>query len=805
MAQLINISVTEFALPSPRIGSIELHSGFAQSAAKGIELHKEIQSIRKELNPDYEAEVSATHAFDFEDYTFIVNGKMDGVFKKELGKNRGKTTIEEIKSSFNVFDLHRRLKDNYHHPYCLQLRTYGYMHWLKTNEMPILTMHLVSSRNNDSQDLDISLDIENYELWLKRRLTELAEEAKRAQKRIDRRIKISGNFAFPFDIPRKGQIELIETIQTNLENPSHMLIQAPTGLGKTVGVLHPTLKEAFSRGQRVIYLTPKNSQHSVAEDAIERFKNTGAAVKSLTLTAKSKMCFKSEPYCNPDYCEFAKDHYTKVSNNDLPNKLRKKRNLTATVISALAEEHQVCPYELQFEMINEVDTVICDYNYAFSPNIDTNRISGNGIGETGQPNLIIDEVHNLPARTMDYYSSSLSITTLEGMLEEIETVPEAYRNKTKRFIKLCILAVKNAGPKDAKKPCRINPPSEDFLRIDSRLRDHLSKYLHSDVTIERGDIIMKLANYWSEFTSALEFIKTEPKEFFTTYNPDPPTIKITCCDAAEMMKENYSQYRNVVGFSATLKPFDYYSKLSGLLSEELITQEFTSPFPIENRKILIIPQISSKYAERERNYPRIVEVINKITKLKKGNYFVFFPSFEFLERTFKLFFPVDGYYALRQERKMTPEKITIILDKLKEKSKAHIVFAVQGGIFSEGVDYPGDMIIGAFIVGPPLPNFDLEREQMKNYYDTTYQAGFDYAYTYPAMAKAIQAAGRVIRSETDKGIIILMDNRFLHPNYVKCMPDDWFLHPMDAVSNSILKDIADFWFEKSTDEIGVVI
>ncbi|MGE0634475.1 MAG: helicase C-terminal domain-containing protein, partial [Pseudobdellovibrionaceae bacterium] len=223
------------------------------------------------------------------------------------------------------------------------------------------------------------------------------------------------------------------------------------------------------------------------------------------------------------------------------------------------------------------------------------------------------------------------------------------------------------------------------------------------------------------------------------------------------------------------------------------TAEYTSPIPKENRQVLIIPQISSKYSERERNYPKIAEAIEKIASLHQGNYFAFFPSFEFMERVFALLNSKE-FQILKQERSMHRDQIDFILETLKDESKSHIVFAVQGGVFSEGVDYPGKMIIGAFIVGPPLPLFDVEREKMKDYYQSHYAAGFDYAYTYPAMAKAVQAAGRVIRSETDKGLIVLMDDRFIHPNYVKSMPQDWFeKDAKELVSQKILKDISEFW------------
>ncbi len=544
----------------------------------------------------------------------------------------------------------------------------------------------------------------------------------------------------------------------------------------------------------MIYVTPKNSQHSVAEEAIEKLQDAGATIKSMTLTAKSKMCFKNEPICNPEFCEYAKDHYTKMAANNLVAEISKKRNLTERTFKKMAEENQVCPFELQLAAVHEADAIICDYNYVFAPRALLSKSSGIVLDQEGNPNLVIDEAHNLPSRAMDYYSPLLSTFVLERMREELNALPKKFRTEARELLDECIQVVRNCSPRDCQKSLPINPPVESFLKQDLKLRQFLSSYLSSDVDIKPKDVVLRFSFYWSEFTNALEFVTSARKEFFTTFSPNPATVKITCCDASEMLKDCYNDFNQVVAFSATLKPFQYYTQLSGLTEKNLKTAEFVSPFPKKRRKILIIPQISSKYSQREQSYPKIAETVFKITSVKRGNYFVFFPSFDFMERVLNQFKPPAHTMILKQERFMKKNDIQEIIRRLQDPSDAHIVFAVQGGVFSEGVDYPGDMIIGAFVVGPPLPNFDLERETMKQYYQDHYSAGFDYAYTYPAMAKAVQAAGRVIRSETDKGIIILIDDRFIQSSYVKSMPEDWFQDsPRELVSEQILKDVNDFW------------
>jgi DNA excision repair protein ERCC-2 len=789
----ISIPLTDFAVPAPRRGSIDAYSGFGRSQQMGIELHQRVQGARAKTHPNYRAEVMTSHEFKIDNYIFDIGGRIDGIF--DISEDQSETKIEEIKSSFNIFELSKRIRDaGIDHPYCLQLLTYGYIHWLQNHKKPVLTLHLISSRNFESMDLDIELDIVKYEAWMNRRLLELVDEVKLAEKRVKRRSQASANFQFPFTKPRSGQIELIQTIQDGMKENQPMLLQAPTGLGKTVGVLYPTLQEALSRGQKVIYLTPKNSQHAVAEEAIEKLQDNGANIKGMTLTAKSKMCFKNEPLCNPEYCEFAKDHYTKVAENKIIEKLSKKKRLSSKVFKTIAEEYQCCPFELQLDAAQDMDTVICDYNYVFAPRSAFGRLASSGLISEGKPNLVIDEAHNLPARAMDYYSPSLSVTTLEKMRSDLHLIPLTYRRQVDDLFDDCIGVVKSSAPKNISAPMKISAPGDEFLAQDAELRTFMSGYLNSDVDIQPGDPVMRLCFYWAEFTAALQYVSGDHPEFFTTYHPNPASIRITCCDASEMLKDCYKDYAQVVGFSATLKPFAYYSQMSGLNVENLKTAEFISPFPKSNRKLMIIPQISSKFSERTQNYPKIADAIHKIVKLKTGNYIAFFPSFDFMDRVANLFAPPTGFQVLKQERHMKRDEIDEALEMLKEPGSAYVLFAVQGGVFSEGVDYAGDMVIGAFVVGPPLPNFDLERESMRHYYEEQYKSGFDFAYVYPAMAKAIQSAGRVIRSEKDQGIIVLMDNRFIQPSFAKSMPSDWYqADPREAVSTQILQDIEDFW------------
>lgn len=785
-----NLSVIDLGQPTPKIGSIDTHSGFGATSKLAIKAHQLFQSHQLNDSPNYSAEVSIIYSIHFKRTVFNIAGRMDGFYQEQPAR------IEEIKTAFDPFQLIDTLAENYFtHPYWLQLQIYGYIHWLKTNTIPQLNLLIISLRNQKkTYPLFIDFDLNAFEQWLDMRLDELITEIKESKQRIIRRKKQSIKLVFPFENPRRYQKELMESVTSAMSKKKPMLFQAPTGLGKSIAILYPALKESLYRGQKTIYLTPKNSQHQIALNTVRLLQSKGSACKSLILTAKKKLCMKNEPICNSKHCEFANNHYSKCTANNLLKKVHKRKNADERFFKKLATDYQICPYELQMDSIPLFDVVIGDYNYVFSSTQSNSRITTMLLGERQKPNLVIDEVHNLPQRGMDYFSPSLAVKFFETYLTILTNYPALFQKKLTKIVNQCITTIRQCALPAINKIHLVKVSIQSFKQQEEALNKFLSYYLESDLTIEINDPILKLCNYWSEFTAALELINPDDDEFFISYDPVQAILKINCADASSFLKEHYNNFQQVIGFSATLKPFNYYSQLIGLNTPNLYTEEFSTPFSSDNRKLLLIPQVSTKYNNRQANYAKIVAVITRISSIRPGNYFIFFPSFDFLEQVFQQMTVPLPFTVLRQERKMTALDIKNLLNKLHQEDTHHLFFAVQGGVFSEGLDYIGELAIGAFIVGPSLPSFSWEREQMKKYYETRYNAGQAYAYIYPAMAKSIQAAGRVIRTETDKGLIVLLDNRFLHPLYNQCMPNDWFTQsPQELVSQSILKDVELFW------------
>lgn len=785
MKRSLQLSITEFAVPSPRLGSIEMESGFGSLPMVGTQIHQEIQSQRLREGGTYVAEKWVAHAFELDRYKVTVSGRMDGL-------NYGPPLrIEEIKSSYAPESLLERLQKDNHHPYLLQLRTYGYLHYLATETMPELLLLVVCARTLKLFPLSVPLDLSDYEAWLKTRLQEISVQEDLFQKLKAKRKKSSQSMTFPFADPRPGQKELIELVRGRLGEKARVLLQAPTGLGKTIGVLYPSLEESLARGQKTVYVTAKNSQHAVAEDAVERLQATGLKVKSITVHAKSKMCLKDEVFCNPSYCEYAKDYYTKLATHGLVERALKKKRLKEITFKKLGREFQVCPFELQLECVPRADVVICDYNYVFSPRPILGRLAFNGYAASKPGNLVIDEAHNLAARANDYYSSELALAELTQLMEEATYLPDSLWSKIKT-LHTAVEDLLTAMAGSHSRPTRLPMGQYDFSFLEAQAQDLLRGYLESDLGLKTGDPVLRFCNSISDFTRAS--LQSGP-EFLLTITPAGARtrLRITCCDAAPHLAERYDQFANVVAFSATVKPFDFHMKTLGLDPASATTAEFGSPFPPENRKILIIPQVSTKMRDRSANYGKIREIIEKVVRLKRGNYFVFFPSFDFLSAVATQI-DLPEFRVLRQEREMRRQQIEDYIAALRDPTSPTLIFAVQGGVFSEGVDYPGDMLIGALIVGPALPAFDFERECLRQYFDEQGGEGFDYAYTFPAMTRVIQSAGRVIRSSRDRGLIILMDRRFLSANYLKAMPSDWLSEgPQPLVSNQILADVRKFW------------
>jgi DNA excision repair protein ERCC-2 len=771
----------------PRTGSIEVHSGYGATTEQGVEIHVAIQAERSRQIEGYAAEVPLAHVFTIGKLSFRVGGRIDGIV---LGQP---PILEEIKSALDAEGLARRLEATPNHPYRLQLQTYAYLYKEKHGVVPVLRMTVVSTRTRALVvEMPVEYDAARYEAWLGRRLAELELEEK-ARRALDRRRKkLGAALNFPFATPRPGQIELMAELVTALEDKDHVMIQAPTGIGKTVGILHPTLRHALYGGSPVVYVTPKNSQHRVAEDAVRQFQKAGAGIRSLTLTAKSRICMKDEPVCTPDRCEFAKSYYAKVAAGKLTQKLVKHPIVTEVTLKGFARKYEVCPYELSLDAAPLFDVVVGDYNYVIGPHGLVGRMTVALRGKECLPSLVVDEAHNLFVRANENLSAALSRNELERLERDAALLSPEFVDDARALAREAVALISSVAPARGNE-ARVTPAPQKVGRLGEAAQGLMARYLASPAVIGAKDPVLTLVQTIGNVLAAL----AQPGDAFVTLyecGQGDELLRVVCCDARDALAQSFSAFRRVVGFSASLKPFDYYARLSGFNQERLHTAEFTSPFPKANRKLLIIPQVSTRYRDRAREVGRIADAVQRIAAVRPGNYVVFFPSFKFLADTAAYLTPPPGLTLLVQKPQMTRHEVTACLQQLAEPGQINLLLAVAGGGLSEGVDYPGDLLVGAIIVGPAIPGVGPAREALRDYYQKHYGHGDDYAYTYPAMAKVIQAAGRVIRSELDRGIIVLIDGRFVERRYSDLMPRDWYVDSVkELVSTSILSDLRAFW------------
>jgi DNA excision repair protein ERCC-2 len=448
-----------------------------------------------------------------------------------------------------------------------------------------------------------------------------------------------------------------------------------------------------------------------------------------------------------------------------------------------ADRHLLCPFELSLDAAPGADVVIGDYNYVFAPNATLSRLFG-APEESARRIVLVDEAHNLPARAAEWFSPVLEIAWLEQLRKQRQVPPQpALRRRVTAQIRRCVELL---GTLEGAHRL-VQPDPQPFFGEEQRIGKLLAWAAGNGVELGPGHALTELYRAWAGFCGALR----EGGEQVLSWIP-PGRLQITCLDASAHLQGRMAGLAGAVLFSGTLKPFLFHQRLCGLDDPGTATAEVPSPFPPGNRKVLVVPQLSTLYRSRDREAPRIAHFLARVLPLRAGNYFVFFPSFELLDKTLA-HLDLPGFQVLAQPRRASAAQLAGILERLRAGTGI-VVLAVQGGSLSEGIDYPGETLIGCVVVGPALPPYDLERDQVRQYFDRRYGSGEAYAYTYPAAARAFQAAGRVIRTPADRGLLIFLDRRFLGADYAPCFPEGWFqASPRELVSSAILADIQAFW------------
>lgn len=793
----IRVSVRQLVEFIMRSGDIDnRRTGGAEHAMQeGGRIHRMIQS---RMGSEYRAEVPLRYVWKAENYEVIVEGRADGIIE-----HKGQVTIDEIKGTYK--DLKR-----IHEPagvHLAQAKCYAYFY---ASEHQILSVGIrMTYCNMETEEIKYfheNLTFLELQSWFE----SMMEEYKKWTDFMYEWKKIRTNsikeLSFPFPY-RDGQKELVTYVYRTIYHKRKLFLEAPTGVGKTISTVFPAIK-AMGEGlsDKIFYLTAKTITRTVAEECLGLLEQHGLQIKAVTLTAKDKICPLEETVCNPEQCPYAKGHFDRI-NDAMYDLLKNEKRFSREKVTLYAEKHCVCPFEMSLDMSLFSDMVICDYNYVFDPNVYLKRFFAEG-AQKGDYLFLIDESHNLLERGREMYSAMLK----KDDFLIIKKLVKPLKPKLEKQLEKC-----NAQLRIMKKACADYREEENiapFVMALTRVQASLDEFLEEHEDFAERETILEFYFQVSHFLNIYE-IMDEKYVVYTQFMSDGDfMIKLFCVDPSANLQACMEKGRSTILFSATLLPIQYYKKLLGGEPQDYEVYA-KSNFSEEKRALLIANDVTSKYTRRSENeYKKIARYLYEIVKQRYGNYMVFFPSHAFLEEVYHYFneFYYDESYmeCIIQEEYMSESMREDFLKRylgnaacsleqyvdfpVEEEEKLLLGFCVMGGIFSEGIDLKEDSLIGTIIVGTGIPQVCCERELLKKYFDAQGENGFDYAYRYPGMNKVLQAAGRVIRTSEDVGIIALLEERFHEYSYKRMFPREWTVYEEVSVDD-IAKKVEKFWNE----------
>lgn len=770
-------TLVEFILREGDIDNRRAH--MAESAMQeGSRLHRKIQ---KSMGSDYHAEVPLEHTYVCEqgDLAITVDGRADGIMDGEP------ITIDEIKGTYRRLDK-MEAPDNVH---LAQAKCYAYIYATDNDQdNMIVQMTYVNMETEDVRRFAFHYTYEELQEWFTGLMKEYEKWARMELEWRAARNESIQKVSFPFEY-REGQKQLITHVYHTIVHGKKLFLEAPTGVGKTIATVFPSVK-ALGEGKanRIFYLTAKTITRTVAENTYELLRENGLRFKSVNITAKDKTCFLEERICNPEACPYARGHFDRI-NEALYAILTETENYSREVIEDYAQRYQVCPFELCLDISLFCDGIICDYNYLFDPHVYLKRFFADG--QKGDNIFLIDEAHNLVDRGRSMYSATL---VKEDFLE-LKKAVKVYDNLMAKRLERC-----NHEMLMLKRDCEglkvldsIEPLIRNLERLYSAMETYLENHDSSPVRDEVLDFFFEI----SHFLYIYEITDDKYVTYSFILDNGDFGVRLYCVDPSSNLAECMKRGRSSILFSATLLPIQYHKKLLGG-DEEDYEVYAESTFDPSKRGLYIAEGVTSKYSERNRGqYENIARFIHQVSRARNGNYMVFFPSHVFMKSTWDAYMDLyageeDTYECLMQDDRMTEEQREEFLARFNSPSSGLIGFCVLGGIFSEGIDLKHDSLIGALIVGTGIPLVCKENELIKDYFDAIDGNGMKYAYIYPGFNKVLQAAGRVIRTHEDVGVVALLDYRFNYSSYRELFPREWRnVKPLalDAVDSTL----ADFW------------
>ncbi len=787
----IKLSVHDFVDILLRKGDIDNRVFNTISMHEGTRLHAWYQAKQ---TSEYMSEVYLSHIFKYEDFILNMDGRADGIIVHEPDN----VTIDEIKTTNTEIDKFYESQKDWH---LGQALVYAYI-YLTDHNLSSIKVQLTYISQLDNAKVKQFLFIytkEQLEKYINDLLRRYCLYLKVVSQMKEERQKSIIDLPFPFANVRNGQEEMMnfayETVKTNQIG----FCEAKTGIGKTVSALYPYIKELGERNlEKIFYLTSKSSIKKVAYDTLKRLNDNGGKLKGVVVTSKAKICPNAEKgHCNPDECLFAKNYYDKV-NDVIFFALRRQDLFKEEDILDLALSNQICPFEFQLDLLNYADVIVGDYNYLFDPSARLVRFF-----ETFSKKpylLLVDEAHNLPTRVRDMFSAEIDIYEVRGLymimkknkLKASKPIRDDLENLIDYFNSQ--LEEDSSSPwEDINEVKEVPDALEDILKA---FLVHAKRYMHKARHME--DAFLDFFYTVSSFDNLPD--NDERYAYYFTFDPKRKkavSFSISCLDPRYLIKDAFNAFDAGLLFSATFSPKDYFIDLCGG-DKDSLTLNIPSPFKRSNELVIADTFISTKYKDRDYTIGKITSLILGVVNQKVGNYMVFFPSFEYMlkfKMLFSTFTNLDCYF---QEKEMSEEDRALFLSHfVNNPIRTTIGFTVLGGIFSEGIDLTEDRLIGAIIVSVGLPKLSYLEDRIAKYYgEENPSLGHAYAYTFPGINRVVQAAGRVIRGENDKGVILFIDTRYIYPNYKDVLKSLYGNYIIEGNVNRISEYVKRFWEKK---------
>lgn len=784
-SEKFRISVTELAKFSCRRGDLSTESVAGPSALEGMNAHKKFQSELIDNMPvtgTLQAEVSLKCTCRIEGREITLGGRIDLV-DPQIAR------LCEIKSTYVAADI---LPESQIDLQWAQLYLYGFVFLecerkqQKDHKSLALELIHINLRNNDHSTDYRLMTATDLMTFAQTALCKYVQWIDKVEHHSDSMIGTATNLGFPFRSFRAGQRDMAAAVYRASRDGSTVLCEAPTGIGKTISTLYPAFKSmAEGHVSQIAYLTAKVAGSLSAQMALNKLKDHGLKYTVIHLKSKKRACFCTNGRCERDEqgrCPMTLGFFDRLS--DARDELLQVGVISDEILEEIAWHHQLCPFELSQQMLPWVQVIIADYNYVFDPLVRLPYFST----PAKKTLVLIDEAHNLLDRSRSMFSAEIS--RIQCLQES-----EAYR-ATHPALALSLVSLSDRMLRSVR---AMDTESAVTNVLEKAIRKEVSSTLQT--LMEAMSKLPLLPESSSELFKALcrfsvisDIAADNHRCIFRTSRAGvikEVTITLFCVDASADLSRLYKQYRSLVLFSGTLRPASFFCDTLGLPSscQSIL---LTSPFQNSNAYRAVINWIDTRYRQRQASLDLLVGLIHEATSQKSGNYMVFFPSHAYLQQVYIAF--TSRYQdtdTWLQERGQSRDEQSLLLSKLDDEGH-RIGFAIQGGVFGEGIDYVGPRLIGVLVVGTGLPALDEQTKLVAEHYEKKGRSGFDFAYRYPGFTRVLQTAGRLIRHEQDRGFVLLIDDRFANTGYKQLYPQDWSIsYPRDQ--QSLADDLRAFW------------